>query len=259
MDTQRPKTVSEELLTLHERAAQVAVAVNAEIAEADVVHPLAGGALYSIHAEAVAFHRAIWELCAVGFSSCVAPLLRTQLELLINALVITERAEDADYRGFRYSYIFLRRILRDEAADQPLREDARAQIDAAMARLPEADHDRAREFVYRERSRGYWYPPEYRRPQDAAEALMPEGYGEWHRLLSSAAHAGFVGLRFLKDAPSDVHPNPRFDSLSESFVLGASIRNLTETTGRRDQFENGGAKQEDYEAVLTQLAGCAPA
>src|SRR3954467_7232818 len=98
------------LVGLHDAAAEYAVGVNQAISTQvkNHLYPVAAGALYRIGADTVAFHMAVFTLCADGRVSCSAPLLRTLLDLLLSTAIIVERHDEADLRGFRYTHFFLK-------------------------------------------------------------------------------------------------------------------------------------------------------
>jgi len=113
MDEDKP-VINEALARLHGTATAYAVAVNAAIAEqlnGKHPYPLAGGALYRLGADTVAFHEAVLALCVTGWVSCSAPLLRTLLDLLLSTAIVVERHDEAEIRGFRCTHFFLKAML----------------------------------------------------------------------------------------------------------------------------------------------------
>ena len=145
MENPETATVDATLARLHSNASEYAVAVNAAVAvQLDGKHPfpLAGGALYRLGADTVAFHEAVLALCATGWVSCSAPLLRTLLDLLLSAAIIVERANEAEMWGFRCTHYFLKAMLSE--GDSEAQQRHRRQIEAGIARLADADQERAR-------------------------------------------------------------------------------------------------------------------
>lgn len=255
MKAQEPDVVDRSLARLHGAASEFAVAVNEAVArQSDGIHPypLAGAALHRLGADTVAFHEAVLALCATGWVACSAPLLRTLLDLLLSTAIITERADEADMRGFRCTHYFLKAMLSE--GDAEAQRSNRQQIEAGLARLAGDDRERARRFIFNDRLPPYWYAPDYyHRPQEAADALLVRELASYYAKLSSAAHGGFFGLGLLRDQPDTIHPNQRSDPHSQALALLTSTRILLEQVRARDQFESGGRFQKVYEELLARL------
>ena len=150
MDQDEP-IIDQTLERLHQAASECSVAVNAAVAETlsgKHPYPLAGGALYRLGADTLAFHQADLALCVTEWVSCSAPLLRTLLDLLLSTLIIVERREEAEMRGFRCTHYFLKATVSRNPDDAALRTFARQQVDSGIARLPPAEQQRARDFVF---------------------------------------------------------------------------------------------------------------
>ncbi len=256
MDQDNP-IIDEDRVRLHGNAGGYAVAVNAAIAEQlDGKHPYpaAGGALWRLGADTVAFHQAVLALCDTGWASCSAPILRTLLDLLISTAIIVERKDEAEIRGFRCTHFFLKAALSDSSIDDKVRKDSRQQIDSGIAQLSDTDKDRARRFVFQDPVRAYWYAPDYfHRPQEAVDKLLGQELGVAYARLSSAAHGGFVGLGLFRDQPDTIHPNQRDDPQSESMALLISTRIVLEQTRARNEFELGGQFSGTYGRLLDRL------
>jgi len=255
MNEQEPDLVDRSLVRVHSAAVQFAVAVNEAVSrQFDGIHPypLAGGALHRLGADMVAFHEAILALCATGWVACSAPLLRTLLDLLLSTAIITERADEAEMRGFRCTHYFLKAMLSD--GDAQAQRSNRQQIEAGLARLVGDDRERARRFIFKDRLPSYWYAPDYyHRPQEAADALLVPETASHYARLSSAAHGGFCGLGLFRDQPDSIHPNQRNDPHSQALAILTSTRILLEQVRVRDQFESGGRFQPVYEKLLARL------
>ena len=104
------------ILRLHADVQEYASAVNGSIAAAHggvSPHPLSGGALYALTADLFGMHRAILSLCEDGWAFAAVALLRSMMDLLLSAAVITEREPEAEYRGFKYTNFFLKAQLKD--------------------------------------------------------------------------------------------------------------------------------------------------
>ncbi len=254
---ENPETVAVDAIfaRLHGNASEFAVAVNSAVAaqlEGKHPFPLAGGALYRLGADTVAFHEAVLALCATGWVSCSAPLLRTLLDLLLSTAIIVERADEAEMRGFRCTYYCLKAMLSDGDGEE--QQSNRRQIEAGIARLAGLDQGRARRFIFNDRLPAYWYAPDYyRRPQEAADALLTPEFSLYYAKLSSAAHGGFFGLSIFRDQPDTVHPNQRSDFRSQALALSTSIRIVLEQARARDQFELGGQLSNTYDHLIARL------
>lgn len=250
--------IDDALLRLHDAASAYAVSVNTTVSEQfsdKHPYPLAGGALYRLEADTIAFHEAVLTLCFARRVSCSAPLLRTLLDLLLSTVIIIERDDEAEIRGFRCTHFFLKAALTRNDPDVRFREHCRQQIESGIARLPPEDQAKARRFVFNDRLPGYWYAPDYfRRPHEAAEKLFPKEMALSYATLSSAAHGGLFGLGVFRDQPDIVHPNVRDDPRAQTLALCTSIRIVLEQAHARDQFELGGQLSHIYGSLIKQLS-----
>ncbi|MBI3843255.1 MAG: hypothetical protein HY292_01325 [Planctomycetes bacterium] len=247
---------------LHVNASKYSVTVNAAVAEESNgkhLHPLAAGALYRLGAETVGFHESVRVLCEEGRAAYSAPLLRTLLDLLLSTLIVVEKPEEADLRGFRYTYFFLKAMHSRHADDAKNRENCCRQIENGIAHLGAADQARARQFMLKDRLPAYWYAPDfYHRPHEAAEKLLVPEQVAYYSTLSGAAHGGSFGLGFFRDEPDVIGPNPRDDPRGEAFALCTSIRIALEQARARDHFELGGRFDGVYTDLVEQLSRTRP-
>jgi hypothetical protein len=255
MESPKTDIVDAALSRLHADASEFSVAVNAAVAghfEGVHPYPLAGGALHRLGADTVAFHEAVLALCATGWVSCSAPLLRTLLDLLVSTAIVTERADQAEMRGFRCTHYFLKATLSE--GDAEAQRSIRQQIEVGISRLAGENRERARRFIFNDRLPPYWYAPDYyHRPQEAADALLLPELASYYAKLSSAAHGGFFGLGLFRDQPDAIHPNRRSDLHSQALALLTSTRIVLEQVRARDQFEMGGQFQQAYEDLIARL------
>ena len=261
MDKEMPY-IDDNLARLHEAASEYAVAVNSAITErfkGAHPYPLAGGALYRLQADTLSFHEAVFALCVTGYVSCCAPLLRTQLDLLLSTAIIVHRREEAEIRGFRCTHFFLKATFVRNDTDAQLREHSRQQIEFGIARLNPADQEKARQFVFKDRLSAYWYAPDYyHRPQEAADKLLHEDMASYYATLSSAAHGGFFGLGLFRDQPDAIHPNTRDDPRAQALALCTSTRIVLDQANARDRFELGGQLSHTYDNLVEQLSKIPP-
>jgi hypothetical protein len=230
--------------------------VNSSIASAHggvSSYPLSGGALYALSADLFSVHRAVLSLCEDGWAFVAVPLLRTMIDFLMNAAVITEQKPEAEYRGFKYTHFFLKAQLKETRLSAEVRAGLRRQLENGIAQLPAGQQHKARHFIFQERLWSFWYCPEYRRPMDVLDRLLSAGIRFVYDTFSGGSHGGYLGMKVLKDEPDLVNPNQRADTRSQNLALSGSTRILLETMNIRDQFENGGANQRAYEGLLGQL------
>ena len=255
MESSETEVIDAIFAPLHFHASQYAVAVDAAVSvQLNGKHPfpLAGGAIYRLGADTVAFHEAVLALCATGWVACSAPLLRTLLDLLLSTAIIVERTDESEMRGFRFTHYWLKAMLAE--GDDEAKQGRRRQIEAGIARIAELDQERARRFIFNDRLPAYWYAPDfYRRPQEAAKALLSPELSLTYGKVSSAAHGGFFGLSVFRDQPDIVHPNQRRDLRSQALALSMSIRIILEQTRLRDLFELGGQFSSTYDKLIVRL------
>jgi len=249
------------VVRLHEEVNEYAIHVNtaiAEVRERRREFPLAGGALLSIRADHLALHRSVLSLCREGLALSVTPILRTMLELMIStAVIVTDHAE-AEYRGFKYTHVFFKANLNNEAFPEEQRRRMREQIEEGLALLPASHRDKARGYVFKERTSPYWYFPEFRRPAEAIDELCPADVAALYSLFSAGSHGGYLGLRILKDRPDDIHPNPRRDKRSQDFALVASMRLTLEVFRGSDRFEASGVSEEVTRVIFDRFRALEP-
>ena len=249
------------ILRLHADAQKYASAVNGSIAAAHggvSPHPLSGGSLYALTADLFGMHRAILSLCEDGWAFAAVALLRSMMDLLLSAAVITEREPEAEYRGFKYTYFFLKARLKDATLSPGACTTLRPRIEKGIKLLAPEHQQRARDFMFKERLWGYWYCPEYKRPTDVLDRLSSAEVRALYDTYSGGSHGGYMGLRILKDEPNQVHPNQRPDPRSQNLALLVSTRLLSDTMSIRDRFENGDAHDVTYRALLDRLVSLRP-
>lgn len=250
------------IIQLHADAQEYASQVNRSIAEANggiSRHPVSGSALFALTADLFGMHRAVLSLCQDGWAFTTVALLRPMIDLAMTAAVITEGKSDAEFRGFKYTHFFMKVQLNDAALPAEARAEICTQIEEGIARLPVDQRQKAKNFIFREPLRGYWFCPEYARPTDVLDQLFRSDIRDLYNTFSSGSHGGFFGLRILKDRPDDIHPNPRSDPRSQDFALVVSTRMLLEVMHLRDRFEIGGRHEHDYETLLQRLVSLRPA
>ena len=239
------------IIEFHNRVQEFAVLVNTKTSQKEHDHPFAGGALYSIGADALALHRAVLSLCSSGWAFATLILLRTILELLASTVVIYKAGKDpeqhADFMGFKYLLSWAKVRLSDPSLSDQERESIRAEIDRSLAELEKIDpklQEIGKAFIFKQRLKKFWWNPEFSGgPMDIFEGYWSKP-DQFYGTLSSASHGGLTGLRFFKDNPEDVHPEPRQDARSQNGALASSCRLLLEMCGLRSDFEKCGTTAE---------------
>jgi hypothetical protein len=250
------------VLRLHADAQDYVDRVNRSIAEAndDISrHPLSGGALYTLTADLLGMQRAVLSLCEDGWAFAAVVLLRSMMDMGITAAVITEKVPEAEYRGFKYTHFFLKAELKKAALPPEVLAAHRAQIEAGIRKLPPAQQQRAKDFIYHERVRAYWFCPEFASPTEVLDNLFSPDIRSMYITFSGGSHGGFLGLRILKDQPDSIHPNPRADPRAQNAALIVSTRLLLDIMRMRDWFEIGGRHEPEYRALLDRLVSLRPA
>jgi len=99
------------IVRFHADVQEYASVVNASIATAHggvSPYPLSASALYALTADLFSLHRAVLSVCQDGWAFTAVVLLRSMLDLLLNAAVIVEAEPEAEYRGFKYMHFFLK-------------------------------------------------------------------------------------------------------------------------------------------------------
>lgn len=246
------------MLRLHTDAQAYASAVNASIAVAHggvSPRPLSNAALYALSADLFGMHRATLSLCTDGWAFAAVVVLRSMIDILMSAAVVTETELEAEYRGFKYVYFFCKAQLIDPGLSIEERSTVRRQITEGIGRLPSAQQQSAKNFMFQERHYGYWFCPEFKRPTDVLDRLSNPDIRALYDAFSGGSHGGYLGLRVLKDEPDRVHPNPRADPRAQHLALATSTRFLIETMNLRDCFENGGAYKRTYDDLMNRLIG----
>lgn len=252
--------VDPKMLILHSDSQEYASEVNKAIASAAGTvssFPFSGGALFALTADLFGLHRAVLSLCSEGWAFTTVCLLRTMLDLLLSAAVITENPQEAEYRGFKYTHFF----LKSQPDINDLRTEAQKQIEESIRLLPRDHQEKARIFMFQERLRGYWYSPEFQNPRDILDKLgrlLSNDVRDLYNTFSSGAHGGFIGLRLFKDDPDRIDPNPRADPQKQFAALAASIRIFLETMNMRDSFENGNRFRRTFLDLVRRLIALRP-
>jgi hypothetical protein len=234
------------VVAVHQAVVDYAVVVDKVVTaahESRKTPTLAGGALFNLRADQVSLHRAILSLCEAGWAVGAGPILRTMLDILINVAVITEKRDQSEFRGFRYTYGIFKSQLNSPAYTDAQRKYFREQVRDGINHLPPEFRSKADNVIFKGKTPPYWFMPDFARPSAVIETLSTPDVQQLYKNLSSAAHGGFIGLRVFKDDPDTVHANPRADRRSQEMALLGSSRLTIEVVRACDRFEAHGVSE----------------
>lgn len=200
-------------------------------------------ALYSLTLSTVRAHRAIGVLVHAGWAPEAAVLVRTILDLNVSALAIL-MSVNPRLAAFKYFYSGTRDVSRDQAYSAEDRRATRAEIQKAYKLLPEADRAAAREAL-KDKSRAYWFSPEFSGPMELVTKYGIEGMPFIYSLFSSVAHGGYLGGRLYADDPttSDMEPHLPPGRRARNILLTSS-RYVAALLDLRDAYERLGLAKE---------------
>lgn len=243
-----------EIVDFHIKAFKFASVINQvsmEQNKRETKYPLASGALFSLSSDAVALHRSIMSLCESGWAFACSIILRSLLDCLISVGIICGERDQAEYMGFKYTHFHMKEDLAATHVSEELKRITRTQLKEGITKLPVKDRERA-ELFFRQKMRGYWFCPEYKRPSDYLNSASSPDIQKLYSQFSGSAHASFVGMRLLRDQPDYIHPNPRQDKRGQNMALAGSTRLLVEITHLRGTFELGDIES-SYRTVLEEF------
>jgi len=224
-------TADDELHHLHVEAFKILIRLNSsadEAYQAGEGGPLLHGSLLSMTGDMLCLHRSVWCLCDGGWAFAAPVLLRTMMDLIFSTLAVVFAKNDREFMAFKYMYGFQKEGLASPNAAGSAKEDARADLANAIEQMSADDQTRARAFLRAKLGRN-WYKPEYRNPSDVLEKTgRGQQFKDLYADLSSAAHAGFAGLRGFRDQPGIIDSAPRKDKAAQNRALMLSTRLLLE-------------------------------
>jgi hypothetical protein len=255
------------ILAAHDAATVYAFRVQKCIskkAEEDPKNLVAAAALSTLAHECVCLHRAISDLARAGWAFAAPILLRSLLEAGISIAVIIESARP-DVTAFKYFYSYVKDFLRDPAThpapvlefEDRIRAEAEAGIKANMAQMSPEDSATAEEWLRKPSSGHFWYSDEFSGPTKILEKHFSSETLYLYRTLSSAAHAGFIGMRMFRDDPELRDINPRKNdvgAIGMAMVLSAKL--LADITRVRAKFARVGDL--GYDQVYEKIRQCNP-
>lgn len=162
---------------------------------------------YLLLHDAVCVFRAIFELTRSGWSDSAAALTRTLLDLRISQLAIIN-SDSPELAAFKYLYSGLRDFSRNAEFDRTARSSIRAQVRARIALLS-PENQRLALAAIKDRTRPYWFAPEWASPSEVLTKFENSERSEDYRQYSSATHGGYFGLRTYREEPDKIDINPR--------------------------------------------------
>ena len=204
----------QEVYAIHDEACTAAVRVqerSMQRAQPGVGHRVAVSGISVLTHDSICLHRAIHSLCFAGWAFAAPILLRAMLDALLSVVVITRSARP-NVAAFKFLYAGARSALQDPAESAAVKAEARANIAKYRPQMTPEEQVEADSFLS-ERPRGaYWYSGEFRRPSEVISRHLP-AQADLYEILSSPAHAGFLGMRmFRDDCPSGREPASRSPS-----------------------------------------------
>lgn len=168
----------------------------------DIVHD----AIFVMNHDAICVHRAIGQLVTSGWPAPAAALVRTLLDLAVSAVAL-DRSRDRTVAAFRYMYSGLRNLSRDASFSRETRQDAFRQVRDRLKLIPEVKHPELIRVI-KEKSRAYWFSPEWPNPSEVLGQEVHQDLARMYRLFSSVAHGGYLGMRIFKEDPDHIGVNP---------------------------------------------------
>lgn len=262
-----PKFDLEKILAAHDAATAYALLIQKKISkktEKESKHLVAAAALSTLAHECICLHRAIGDLALAGWAFAAPILLRSLLEAGVSTAVIIE-SEHVDVTAFKYFYSHVKDFLRDSAkhpgpvpehADR-IRVEAQEGIKANMEQMAPEDRAAAEEWLKKPSAGHFWYGDEFSGPTKILEKHFTDETLYLYRILSSAAHAGFIGMRMLRDDPGlrDINPRKKdVGAIGMAMVLSAKL--LADITHVRAKF--AGVGDLGYDQVREKIRQCNP-
>lgn len=168
----------------------------------DIVHD----AMFVISHDAICVHRAIGRLAASGWPAPGSVLVRTLLDLAVSGIALN-RSRDRTAAAFRFMYSGLRDMSRNLDFPQAARRHAFSQLRERL-RMIKAEKKPEILRAIRDRSRPYWFAPEWKSPAHVLEDEAHPDLAKLYRVYSAVAHGGYLGMRFFREDPDKLSINP---------------------------------------------------
>jgi Family of unknown function (DUF5677) len=217
---------------------------SAKVNQGDEWGDIVRSALVSITHETVILHRALGDLCAMGWSSAATPIFRTMLDLMVSLLAIGH-SPCPPIAAFRYFHVGYKRETRRTEKSRKWRADARTFLLARISTLPQELQSAAKDTL-NEKDGAYWFQPEFKNPTEIIERFGNDQFQWLYRTFSAAAHGGFFGLRYFRDDPFGLSINPRLPlGRAGATLMLHSSRLLVEVIMTRDSYQRLGFKKDE--------------
>lgn len=247
----------DKVLAVHTAALEYTVRIQtaaSKKAEGETTNLVARAAISSLMHDMACLHQAIMALCATGWA-CAAPvLLRSMLEGAMSIAVIVD-SDRPDVTGFKYLYQKVPDEVIDPAMKPSIQKEMQSNVGRNLPQMTRDDQATAKAFLDAPPEGPYWYSGMFRGPTAIIRKLLNPEMLHIYRVLSIAAHAGFLGLRQFRDEPDKLDINSRTDPRSQGFAMISSSRTLIEATHLRETFES--LKDGGYEVVMKMIVECA--
>lgn len=237
-----------ELNSLHDDVIQYASDLQALF---DEKNPMSSYALANIHYTAILCHRGVRMLCEQGWTPLSSILIRTMLDHCASCIAVAWVPEQANYMGFKYFARLFIKLSTDPVMTEEEHKEPRGELEKLVNRLPPEDQSKARDLIKENKSRTYWYSPEYQGPGDLLKRTSAP-IQELYRLFSGPAHGGFSLQVFFSDDSTVQDINPRAHPRWTLRAIEASSRLLLEISHTRDVWDKLGHLS-DYEKLLQRV------
>ena len=248
-----------DVIRVHDASFEYALRVQRAVgrqSERRTANSVAGAALMTLSHETICLHRATRELCGAGWAFAAPIMLRVMLETMCSVAVIANSLRP-DVASFKYFYSYTKEDLSDPAVD-PRRAAAEtgANIETHLAQMTTDDRQLGKEYLQAPKAGNFWYNPEFAGPTAIIKEYAIAEVLDLYRMLSMAAHGGFLGMRVFRDDPDLLDVNPRKDLRATGFALVSSSRLLAEATRPRVVFE--ALRDGGYDDVMKMIQALKP-
>jgi hypothetical protein len=245
-------TLEQELSELHDDAISYASAIQNEIAAKGGCKSLSSEAMNSLAYNAVLNHRSVRTLCEEGWAPVAPVLNRTLLDIAANSIAIVRDPTIADHMGFKYMSDFLRKYLEDGALSDEERFDAEYELARVVNALPKTEIGKANGVINEPKAKVYFFQPEFQTTRSILKT-SPHNIYDLYKMFSGVTHGGLVGKLLFDDDPSVECIEPREHPKNMRRAITASSRLLLEICYIRDHWDNHGANDGRYQAIVSRI------
>lgn len=228
------------VVTLHELIDKFAIEFQHELNTIDLgghPHPRAYRALNSIGIDALGLHRATRHLCEGGYAFACPPTVRTLMDLTVSTGILVSDDQPHDLMAFKYTYHFAKVRLGLPTTPEPEKAQLDTEVRKAITESPESYRELVQSYIFNSRTRAYWWSPEYGRPSELVEKFIGPAFPDLYNLLSGGSHGSLLGMRFLRDNPTEQSPEPAAHPKGQNLALLTSSWLMLHIFGYRAQFE----------------------